>query len=89
MECRGSELRYKEIINVTDGSRVGYVGDVVIDLEDGKVNALVVPGRLRLFGLLGREPDTVFPWSAVRRFGADTILVEGTQLRQRERRGRD
>ena len=83
MECRGSELRYKEIINVTDGSRVGYVGDVVM------VNALVVPGRLRLFGLLGREPDTVFPWSAVRRFGADTILVEGTQLRQRERRGRD
>lgn len=89
MECRGSELRYKEIINVTDGSRVGYVGDVVMDLEDGKVNALVVPGRLRLFGLLGREPDTVFPWSAVRRFGEDTILVEGTQLRQRERRGRD
>lgn len=89
MECRGSELRYKEIINVTDGSRVGYVGDVVMDLEDGKVNALVVPGRLRLFGLLGREPDTVFPWSAVRRFGTDTILVEGTQLRQRERRGRD
>ena len=89
MECRGSELRYKEIINVTNGSRVGYVGDVVMDLEDGKVNALVVPGRLRLFGLLGREPDTVFPWSAVRRFGADTILVEGTQLRQRERRGRD
>ena len=89
MECRGSELRYKEIINVTDGSRVGYVGDVVMDLEDGKVNALVVPGRLRLFGLLGREPDTVFPWSTVRRFGADTILVEGTQLRQRERRGRD
>lgn len=89
MECRGSELRYKEIINVTDGSRVGYVGDVVMDLEDGKVNALVVPGRLRLFGLLGREPDTVFPWSAVRRFGADTILVEGIQLRQRERRERD
>ena len=88
MECRSSELRYKEVINVTDGSRVGYVGDVVMDLEDGKVNALVVPGRLRLFGLLGREPDTVFPWSAVRRFGADTILVEGAQLRQRQRRER-
>ena len=89
MECRGSELRYKEIINVTDGSRVGYVGDVVMDLEDGKVNALVVPGRLRLFGLLGREPDTGFPWSAVRRFGADTLLVGGAQLRHRGRGGCD
>lgn len=88
MECRGSELRCKEIINVTDGSRVGWAGDLVMDLEEGRVTALVVPGRLRLFGLLGREPDTVFPWSAVRRFGADTILVEGAQVRQSGRRER-
>ena len=78
MECRVSELRYKEIINVSDGSRYGWVGDV--DLESGQVRALVVPGRLRLFGLLGREEDRVFPWEAVRRFGADTILVETPPL---------
>ena len=48
-----------------------------MDLETGQVRALVVPGRLRLFGLLGREEDTVVPWEAVRRIGADIILVEG------------
>ena len=51
-----------------------------VDLESGQVRALVVPGRLRLFGLLGREEDRVFPWEAVRRFGADTILVETPPL---------
>ena len=80
MECRVSVLRYKEIINVSDGSRYGWVGDVEVDLESGQVRALVVPGRLRLFGLLGREEDRVFPWEAVRRFGADTILVETPPL---------
>ena len=55
MLCRVSELRYKEMINVTDGSRYGYVGDAEVDLETGQVRALVVPGRLRFFGLLGRE----------------------------------
>ena len=80
MECRVSELRYKEIINVSDGSRYGWVGGVEGDLESGQVRALVVPGRLRLFGLLGREEDRVFPWEAVRRFGADTILVETPPL---------
>ena len=80
MECRVSELRYKEIINVSDGSRYGWVGDVEVDRESGQVRALVVPGRLRLFGLLGREEDRVFPWEAVRRFGADTILVETPPL---------
>ena len=92
MECRVSELRYKEIINVSDGSRYGWVGDVEVDLESGQVRALVVPGRLRLFGLLGSTPAKVrvyieepgdgqpFPWEAVRRFGADTILVETPPL---------
>ena len=80
MECRVSELRYKEIINVSDGSRYGWVGDVEVDLDSGQVRALVVPGRLRLFGLLGREEDRVFPLEAVRRFGADTILVETPPL---------
>lgn len=80
MECRVSELRYKEIINVSDGSRYGWVGDVEVDLDSGPGPALVVPGRLRLFGLLGREEDRVFPWEAVRRFGADTILVETPPL---------
>ena len=61
MECRVSELRYKEIINVSDGSRYGWVGDVEVDLESGQVRALVVPGRLRLFGLLGREETGSFP----------------------------
>ena len=80
MEGRVSELRYKEIINVSDGSRYGWVGDVEVDLDSGQVRALVVPGRLRLFGLLGRKEDRVFPWEAVRRFGADTILVETPPL---------
>ena len=77
MDTRVGELRCKEVINVTDGSRYGYVGDVELELESGQIKNIIIPGRLRLFGLLGREPERVFPWSAVRRFGEDIILVEG------------
>ena len=76
MEARIGELRCKEVINVSDGTRYGYLGDAQVDLETGRIEALVVPGRLRLFGLLGREKERIFPWSAVRRFGEDIILVE-------------
>ena len=76
MEVRIGELRCKEVINVSDGTRYGYLGDAQVDLETGRIEALVVPGRLRLFGLLGREEERIFPWSAVRRFGEDIILVE-------------
>ncbi len=80
-QCHVSELRCKEIIDVRDGSRFGYVGDAQVDLDSGQVTALVIPGRLRLFGLLGREEDMVFPWAAVRRVGEDTVLVEGGEKR--------
>ncbi len=76
METRIAELRYKEVISVEDGTRYGYVGDMEVNLESGQVRALVVPGRRRFFGLLGREEDKVIPWSAVKRFGEDIILVE-------------
>lgn len=76
MDCRVTELRYKELIDIRDGARYGCVGDVELDTATGQIKALVVYGRLRLFGLLGKEEDVVFPWSAVKRFGEDIILVE-------------
>lgn len=82
MDSRLGELRYKEVINVIDGSRYGFVGDAEVDLETGQIRALIVPGRLRLFGLLGREEERVFPWSAVKRFGEDIILVEDGPVAQ-------
>ena len=86
MDSRITQLRDKEIINVNDGSRYGYVGDLEIDLDTGQVRALVVPGRLRLLGLLGREEDLIFPWDSVRRFGEDIILVDAQCPPPRRRR---
>ena len=33
MQCRMVELRCKEVINICDGCRIGYVGDVEVLLE--------------------------------------------------------
>lgn len=88
MDVRLGDLRYKEVINVSDGTRYGYVGDVELDVETGQVRAIVVPGRLRLLGLLGREEEQVFSWQAVRRFGEDIILVEQEGPHLSNRRGR-
>jgi len=70
------ELRCKEVVNLADGSRYGYVNDLEVDLSSGQIRTLVIPGRRRLFGLLGRDADRYIPWTAVRRFGEDIILVE-------------
>lgn len=77
MKCTLAELRYKEVIDIADGSRYGFVGDVELDVNSGAVRSIIVPGRPRWLGLLGPREDLVFPWSAVKRFGEDIILVDG------------
>lgn len=88
MICRIAELQYKEVIDIADGTRYGFVGDVELDPEAGTIQSIIVAGRRRCFGLLGREADAVFPWSSVKRFGEDIILVDGNQAQSKPRQQR-
>ena len=90
--CRITDLRCKEVINLCDGTRLGYVGDVELDLVCGNVTALVVPGRCRFFGLFGRGEEYCIPWECIKQIGDDIILIDKPFPRQeiprRERRTR-
>ena len=77
MVNRFSELRNKEIIHVCEGTRLGYLNDVCIDTDTGRVTAIMVPGPCRCLGLFGRDSDYIIPWGCIRRIGEDIILVEG------------
>ena len=72
---RLKELRSKEVINVTDGHRLGNVIDVELD-PAGHIVALVVPGPFHLWRWLWRGNDYVIPWDHVYRIGYDVVLVE-------------
>ncbi len=76
MECRIREIRCKEVINICDGRRLGFVGDIEIKMPEGTVCALIVPGPYRFFGLFGRGEEFYIPWDCIRQIGNDIILVE-------------
>ena len=80
-----SELRYKEVIDVHSGLRLGYVCDAEFDDAEGRLCSLITPGRPRWFGLLGHEDDYVLPWQSIVRIGSDIILIEAEQLQRRKR----
>ncbi len=71
-----SELRYKEVIDVHTGFRLGYVCDAEFDEKEGRLLSLITPGRAKFFGLLGREDDYILPWGCIARLGSDIILVD-------------
>lgn len=76
MNCRMGDLRNKEVINTRDGGRIGFVSDIEMDTSSAQLTAMVVYGKLRLFGLLGREPDFVIQWKDIVLIGDDTVLVD-------------
>ena len=76
MTVKMSELRCKEVICVADGQRLGFVCDIQIDVPEGCVRSIIVPGPCRFLGMFGRRDDYVIPWQCIRRIGPDIILVE-------------
>lgn len=74
METTLSELRRKEVINMTDGRRLGRVVDLVIDIKCGKVCGIIVPGRCGAF--VGKAEELYIPWCDICKIGDDVILVE-------------
>ncbi len=79
---RLSEMAKKDIINLYDGCYLGRVSDIEVELPSAEIQAIVIYGRLRLFGLLGREDDIIIPWKDVEVVGEDSILVRCRSLRQ-------
>ena len=81
-----SDLRYKEVIDVHSGLRLGYVCDAEFDDAEGRLISIITPGRAKLFGILGREDDYVLPWNCIARIGSDIILVDAKETLQRRKR---
>ena len=75
MICSFSELRNKEVVNVRTGEKIGYIDDLELDSAGGRIVSLVIYGRSRAFGLMGRDEDIVIRCSDIELIGEDTILV--------------
>ncbi len=73
---RACELRQKEVINICDASRLGYVCDVEIDFASGRIKAVILPDKGRFFAFFGKGKDRVIPWEKIVRIGEDLLLVQ-------------
>ena len=76
MGNKGLDFKHKEVVNIRDGKRLGYVQDVTADLESGVITSIIVPGNTRLLSMFAGNDDIVIPWKNIKCIGEDIILVE-------------
>jgi len=70
------ELQKKEVVNINDGKRLGFVYDIEIDLGTGKIGSIIVPGRGRILGIFGKYEEYIINFSQIKKVGDDIILVD-------------
>ncbi len=72
---RIGDIKDRQVVSVKDGSILGFVGDIELDTETGRLSSIVIFGKSKAFGLFGREDDMVVPWESIEIIGEETILV--------------
>lgn len=76
MAKKGLDFKHKEVINIVDGKRLGFVQDVNANLETGTITSIIVPGSTRLISFFSSSNDIIIPWENIKCIGDDIILVE-------------
>lgn len=76
MKSKGLDFKHKEVINITDAKRLGFVQDVTADLQTGTITSIIVPGNAKLFNIFASGNDIIIPWEKIKCIGEDIILVE-------------
>ena len=72
---RISEAKMKEVINIVNGERLGYIYDFEIDLEKGVIVAMIMSGSPKGLSLFVKQNDIIISWNEIVKIGQDTILV--------------
>jgi len=67
----------KEIVNISDGSRLGVLGqtDLNINKKTGKIESLIIPSY-KWFGFKQEEHASVIKWNKIKKIGKELILID-------------
>ena len=75
MKCSLEGLKEKEVIDIENGEKLGYVDDIELNMNTYEVQSLIIYGRERFFGFFGREEDILIPCKNIKVIGKDVLLI--------------
>ena len=71
-------IRSMEVVDISTGSKLGYVRDYKVDLSTNKVVSLFIPSNSK--GWFSKEDDIEIPWEKVVKIGVDVLLVDASGI---------
>lgn len=72
--CSLSDLSKKEVISCMDCSRLGFIIDINIQLENAQIVSVVV--ELPVCRLTLKRNTVTIPWECIKKIGDDLIIAD-------------
>ena len=73
---RLSEVKEKEVINMNNCKKLGYVSDLEIDICNGCIKEIILPGKRILCKLFSNDSEIHIRFCQIKQIGPDVILVD-------------
>lgn len=73
---RSEEIRKKEVINIRSAEKLGFIRDIDVCFETGRIKSIIIPGGNFFIKLFTGKSDYVIPWDAIVKIGPDIVLVD-------------
>ena len=70
------DLKQREVINITNAERLGFINDVDIDFETGKIRSVIIPNRRNFPFIFSKRNDYIIPWEKIVAVGREIVLVK-------------
>lgn len=70
-----TEFKQLEVVNLIDGKILGNISDFNINLTEGRIEAIIVPGNNRIRTFFNNKDEYIIPWSNIKKIGEEVILV--------------
>lgn len=73
---RACDLRQKEVINIRTAEKLGFIRDVEINFDTGKIDALIIPKRKSILKIFSAEKEYEILWTDIIKIGNEVVLVD-------------
>jgi YlmC/YmxH family sporulation protein len=71
-----SDLKTMRIVNLADGKILGKISDLVLDVDQGYLKALIMPGDAKWPAFWISEKEVEVPWGKIKKIGQEVIIVD-------------
>lgn len=71
-----SQLKTMEVVDISEGKRLGFIGDIIFDDDISYIESFVIPYQSGVFSVFKRKEEVEIKWDQIKVIGVDIMLVD-------------